>query len=133
MKRGVTIGIVAGIVLILLIIGFFVLTNSSNNQNNNQDLNQDTFSSCQASTRTTPFGQGNYVIKVIGIENGNCHWQFSLQSSNSSQTKDCNYPLAKMSNDAFNHLFGQDKTGTECSSDVCKQQDSLQQTHCKTI
>lgn len=132
MKRGVAIGIIVGIVLILLIIGFFVLTNRpKDNQNNTQNLNQDAFSSCQAATRTTPFGQGEYIIKVIGVENELCHWQSSLQMPNLNQTKDCFYPLDKMSDKAFQHLFGQDKTGTECSSDLCKEQESLQQTYCK--
>lgn len=124
--------VVLGVVVLAGAVIFFLMNNSnnSNNQNNAQNLNQNTFSSCQASTQSTPFGQGSYTITIIGIENGNCHWQFSLQQPTFTQTKDCNYPVADMSSAAFNHLFGGDKTGTECSSDVCKQQENLQQTYC---
>jgi hypothetical protein len=129
-KKGVLIGIIVGVVLILIVAGFFILTNNPGSQNN-QNLNQDTFSACQSSTQTTPFGQGGtYTISVIGLENGNCHWRYSLQLPGLNQTQNCYYPLSDMSSKAFEHLFGQDKTGTECLSDVCKQQDSLQQTYC---
>jgi len=131
MKKGVLIGIIVGIVLVLVIVGFFVLTNNSGSQNN-QNLNQNTFSSCQPSTQTTPFGSGGtYTINVIGIENGNCHWQYSLKLPSLNQTKDCHYPINEMSENAFKHLFGEDKTDTECLSDICKQQDNLQQTYCQ--
>lgn len=129
-KKTWIIFVVLGIFVVLALIIF--LMNGPKNQNNN--LNQNTYSSCQASTQKIPFGQGEtYTITVIGVENGNCHWQFSLQGPSYNQTEDCNYPINQMSNNAFNHLFGQDKTGTECSSDVCKQQASLQQTYCKVI
>lgn len=134
MKRGVMIGIITGIVLVLLVVGFFVLTNSPKNQNNTLDLTQNTFSSCQTSVKVTPFGEGGtYTVQIIGLENGLCHWQFSLQMPQGNQTNDCFYPIEQMSDQASQHLFGMDKTGTECSSDVCKQQESLQNTYCKAI
>jgi hypothetical protein len=140
MKKSWMIFIVV-VVILVLIGGFFLLQNKNvstkdaSSQPSSQDKNLDpnTFSSCQASTLTTPFGPGSYIIKVIGIENGNCHWQLSLQMPQGNQTKDCNYPLEQMSNNAFSHLFGGDKTGTGCLSDVCKQQESLQIRYCKEV
>lgn len=130
-------------VFVVLVLVLFLM-NGLSNQNSNQlniqptvqppakNLDQNAFSSCQTATRVTPFGQGSYIITVFGVEKGVCHWQFSLQFPQSNQTKDCNYPLTQMSNNAFSHLFGQDKTSTgQCLSDICKQQDSLQQTYCK--
>lgn len=121
--------VLAAIVILALVV---FLMNNSSNQNNNPNLNQSTFSSCIASVQSSPFAQGEtYTIRVIGVENGACHWQYSLTGPILNQTTDCNYPLDQMSTDVFNHLFGQDKTGTECSSALCVQQESLQQTYCK--
>jgi ABC-type transport system involved in multi-copper enzyme maturation permease subunit len=119
------------ILAVFIVLGTVVLLmNSPKSQNTSN--NQNAFSSCQQSTQTIPFVQGeSYTIAVLGVANGTCHWLFSLQGANLNQTKDCHYPTAEMSNDVYNHLFGQDKTGTQCSSDVCKLQDALQQNFCK--
>lgn len=124
------------IVFLILALAIFLVNGcgSQNVNQNNQNLNQDTFSSCKASSQTVPFGQGGtYTIRIIGPEKGTCHWQYAIQIPQLNQTNDCFYPLENMSDKAFQHLFGADKTGTECSSDLCKQQDGLQQTYCKPV
>jgi hypothetical protein len=124
--------VVLAVVIILALAVFFIFGPENQNTQSQNTLTPDTFSSCQASILIMPVGEGaTFTIKVIGTESENCHWQFLLQTSNLSQTKDCNYPTAQMSNDTFYHLFGQDKTDMECLSDICKQQDSLQDTYCK--
>lgn len=108
--------------------------NDSNQSDNQNNLNQNAFLSCQASQQKNSLGNDvTYIIKVIGVENQTCHWQYVIQSSQFNQTNDCFYPLDKMSDNAFQHLFGQDKTGTGCSGDTCKEQESLIQTYCKLI
>jgi len=136
MKTAYIIAIIVAIILVL-IGGFFLSQNkSTSSQTPNQipDLSQNTFSSCQASARATPFGQGGtYIVRIIGLENELCHWQFSLEMPQVNQTNDCFYPIEQMSDKASQHLFGMDKTGTECLSDTCKQQESLQAQYCKQI
>ena len=96
--------------LILVAAMFLVNGCGTQNQGSNQNFNQNTFTSCNPSNQTVPFGQGGrYTIRVIGIENGTCHWQYALQLPQLNQTKDCLYPKDKMSEKAFQHLFGQDK------------------------
>jgi len=130
MKKKVLIVLIVGIILIISITIFLILTNDAQNQKDFV-LNKDTFSSCQPSTFKTSFAfVGTYTITVIGIENGTCHWIYSLKMSKTNDTKNCYYPPDKMSDKVFGHLFGEDKTGIECSSDLCKQQENLFQTYC---
>jgi len=106
--------------------------NQGSNQGQNNNLNQNAFSSCQASKMTIPFGNdGTYTIEIVGIESEKCHWRYSIDMPQVKQSFECYYPLDKMSNNAYNHLFGIDKTGTECISEICKEQEGLLTSYCQ--
>lgn len=92
------------------------------------------FSKCNPSEFQTPFGsQGTYIVTVFGLENGKCHYQGGVYSSEGKLLTpglDCNLPLAEISADTFGHFFGQDKVpGQEA---IRAKQDKLQQDYCLT-
>lgn len=85
------------------------------------------FEVCAPAEFSTPFvGGTTYTITVLGADGDKCHWT----TTTAFDSKDCLYPLTEMSNRAFGHLFGTDKTGTDCSSANCMNQEELQQTYC---
>ncbi|MDD2647037.1 MAG: hypothetical protein PHV78_03375 [Patescibacteria group bacterium] len=89
------------------------------------------FLRCQPATLSMNLGEGvTYVIKVLGLEDGKCHWQSTITSGQtpSSETNDCYYPLADMTTDTIDHLFGADKVaGKEA---VLQAQNNLFQANC---
>jgi hypothetical protein len=82
------------------------------------------FMACSPATFSMPFVQGEYVVEVIGLESGNCHYTLS----NFAVDINCSVPKELITEDRVGHLFGMDKNpGKE---QVLAQQNALDSTYC---
>jgi hypothetical protein len=74
------------------------------------------FSQCSSSEFKTAFPGNNatFVITVLGVENGKCHYTVKIVDQNGVAIQggppgvDCKVPKELMSDDVLGHLFGMD-------------------------
>lgn len=95
---------------------------------------QPQFLACNPSEMKMPFmGGTNYIITVVGLENGKCHYYFQILDNEGKlptgmQITDCIVPKEKITADTFGHFFGQDSgPGSEA---VKAEQDKIQADYC---
>jgi hypothetical protein len=133
-KKGVLIGVIAGVVLIL-IAGFFILTNNGNNsQKENANPNQmvdcgkmtnlacfsNRMSSCLPVTSqlTATDGITKIDVTILGYENQTCHFQRKV---NSVINLNCYFPAGtNMTWDLIDQTFGNDKGLQNIVDENCK-------------
>jgi hypothetical protein len=137
MKRGVVIGIIAGIVLIVLIVVFLILTKNNPSDENDgiqsADSNQmvdcgmmdnpscfsNRMDSCLPVTGilTATDGITPIQLTVLGVENGTCHFQRKI---NNTMDMNCYFPNGNLSWDLIDQTFGNDKGLQNIVDDSCK-------------
>lgn len=122
MKKGVLIGIIAGVVIILAA-GFFVLTNNGDNSKENENPNQ--MVDCGKVTNPTCFsnrmqnclpvtaemtatdGTTRIDLTILGSVNGTCHFQRKV---NNVLNQNCYFPSGtNMTWDLIDQTFGNEK------------------------
>lgn len=67
---------------------------------------------CEPSQFKTPFNGGTYTINVFGLDNGKCSYNSSVTDSSGAVLQkgyNCLLPKGLLSQDVFNHFFGEDK------------------------
>lgn len=90
------------------------------------------FLSCSLTELKMPFQeQFTYVISVLGIENGKCHYTSKVVDQNGTVVQsevDCKVPKELVTSDVLGHFFGQDKaSGKEA---IKAQQDKIESDYC---
>lgn len=136
MKKGVLIGLIAGIIFILLIIGFLILTNNkTSNENggsqNENDINQmvdcgkltnpscfaNRMNECLSVTAELTATDGSAIgITILGVENETCHFQRKI---NNAVDLNCYFPKGTMNWDAIDQTFGNDKGLQSVVDEAC--------------
>jgi uncharacterized protein (UPF0333 family) len=134
MKKGVTIGIIIGVILVLLIIGFFVLTNTKENPTDSQNEDSNEMLDCGVMDNPTCFSNrmseclpvtaklvgtdgSDIDITILGIEDEKCHFQREI---NGVVNLNCYFPKGTMNWDTIDQTFGNDKGLQSIVDEACK-------------
>jgi hypothetical protein len=136
MKKGVVIGIIAGIVLIL-IIGFFVFANNNSNNNlNNADISENEpqksseekiicndppclgryFPVCTPAELTMSQGDKSFIISIKGFENEKCHFTMVMDGVTAA---DCYFKKEQLTDKVLNQMFGNKEGQDAIIAEAC--------------